>query len=203
MTSSLRAAMAVCATFVVVMVGVSPAAAHVLLDSAQPDGSGAVTLTFSFDHGCTDSPTNSLTLQVPARSTILTVTQPDGWDSAVKGRTVRWSGPGIPPDDQAKFTVKARLSGNVGQPLLFPTKQGCENGDGYTWDDTSESAERPAPRLVATAAVLDPELSTAPAAVDSGGASAVQVVAFTSAFILLAGVAARLVTRRQPRPPAG
>lgn len=199
MTGAVRTTLAVCVTFVVVLVGIAPAGAHVLLDSAQPAGDGSVTLTFSFDHGCTDSPTNSLTLELPPRSSILSVTQPDGWRGDVKARTVSWSGPGIPPNDQAKFTVKARLAGDVGQALLFPTEQGCENGDGYTWDDTNEAAERPAPRLIATAAVLDPELALAPIPVGGKGASAVQVGIFIAGFVLLTVVASSIVTRRQSR----
>ncbi len=184
-------------TSAVIILGAASASAHVLLDSAQPNGDGTVTLTFSFDHGCTESPTNSLTLEVPSGSTILSVSQPDGWEGSTKGRTVSWTGPGISPDEKAKFTLKARLAGDVGKALLFPTKQGCENGEGYDWVDVSESSEHPAPRLIATAAVLDPSLSVSSTAAEGQGASAGQILVATTIFVFLAVLASRLALRKR------
>ncbi len=196
MISSIRSMLAAILTAAVILVGAAPASAHVLLDSAQPNGDGTVTLTFSFDHGCTESPTNSLTLEVPSGSSVLSVTQPDGWEGSTKGRTVSWTGPGIPPDDKAKFTLTARLAGDVGKALLFPTKQGCENGEGYDWVDVSESSERPAPRLIATSAVLDPSLAASNTASQGQGASGEQILVATTIFVFLAAVASRLARRK-------
>lgn len=197
MTRSFRSVLAAALASAAVLLGAASASAHVLLDSAQPNGDGTVTLTFSFDHGCTESPTNSLTLEVPAGSSILSVSQPDGWKGSAKGRTVSWTGPGIPPDDQAKFTLEARLAGEVGQPLLFPTKQGCENGEGYDWVDISESSERPSPRLIATAAVLDPSLSATSTAAEGQGATAREILVAATIFTILTAVASKFALRRR------
>ncbi|WP_062430742.1 DUF1775 domain-containing protein [Herbidospora daliensis] len=185
------------AAVVLALLPAGPALAHVLLESAQPNGDGSVTLTFSFDHGCDGTPTEALVVRVPAGSSVVSAGQPAGWRGAVKGNTVEWTGPGIADGAKAAFTVKARLSGKVGTPLLFPTTQKCGGGKGYEWIGVDDASEEPAPRLIATAAVLDPALGPAPPpAVGADGAGDVQVAVALGAFTALAALVAHLTRRR-------
>lgn len=171
--------------------GVAPASAHVLLEQAVPLGDGSVELTITFDHSCDASPTVALDVEVPEGAEIVGGTGPDGWTATTEGTRVVFAGPGIGDGANPRFTVVARLTGSVGQTLLFPTRQTCADGEGYDWADASESEERPAPRLIATEAVLAevvaPAAATpAPAALPDDGATAAQLAV---ALTVLAGVA--------------
>ena len=198
---AVRAAGVALAAAVLVLLPAAPALAHVLLESAQPNGDGSVTLTFSFEHGCDGAPTEALVVRMPAGSSVLSAGQPGGWRSAVKGNAVEWTGPGVADGTKASFTVRARLSGKAGAPLLFPTTQRCTGGKGYEWIGADDASEEPAPRLIATAAVLDPGLSPAPPpAVGADGADDVQVAVALGAFTALAALTAHLARRRLRRP---
>ncbi len=183
--------------------GVAPASAHVILDQAVPQGDGSVEVTFTFDHSCDASPTVELAVAVPEGAEILGGTGPTGWTATTEESRVVFAGPGIGDGAAPRFAVIARLTGSVGQALLFPTRQSCANGDGYDWVDTSESAERPAPRLVATTAVLaEVVASTAPVSSGRGpalpddGASARQLADAIGVLALVVYVAARGALRR-------
>ncbi|GIH23606.1 hypothetical protein Aph01nite_19160 [Acrocarpospora phusangensis] len=198
---AVRAAGVALAAAVLVLLPAAPALAHVLLESAQPNGDGSVTLTFSFDHGCDGAPTEALVVRMPSGSSALSAGQPGGWRGAVKGNTVEWTGPGLADGTKASFTVRARLSGKVGAPLLFPTTQRCTGGKAYEWIGADDASQEPAPRLIATAAVLDPGLSPAPPpAVGADGADDVQVAVALGAFTALAALTAHLTRRRLRRP---
>ncbi|GAA0393774.1 hypothetical protein Acor_74680 [Acrocarpospora corrugata] len=76
-----------------------------LLESAQHNGDGSVTLTFSFDLGCEGAPTEALVVRMPAGSSVLSAGQPGGWRSVVKGNAVEWTGPGIADGTKASMTA--------------------------------------------------------------------------------------------------
>ncbi|MFY1633960.1 DUF1775 domain-containing protein [Solwaraspora sp. WMMB335] len=160
----------------------TPAAAHTQLAGAQPNGAGATTLTFTFDHGCDTADTTELSVRMPEGAIAATATgQPPGWTAEVTPSRVDWAGPAI--DDAqiaagaAEFSVLVRLTGAVGQTFWFPAVQRCADGSGYDWTGTEPDTERPAPSLVATAAVLTP--AAGPGA-DAGSTSAVGRAADTA-----------------------
>lgn len=136
-----------------VLIGPS-AYAHVLIEAVEPEDDGKVEIVFAFDHSCDDSLTSALEITVPAGSSVLSGAGPEGWESAVSGNTIRFAGPGIPGGPEARFMVTATLEGSIGQTLLFPTEQICQDGSRYSWIDGDEADPRPAPRIVATAATL-------------------------------------------------
>jgi len=180
--------------------GVAPASAHVLLEQAVPVGDGSVQLTITFDHSCDTSPTVELDVEVPEGAEIIGATGPDGWTATPEGTRVVFAGPGIGNQASPRFTVVARLTGSVGQTLLFPTRQTCADGGGYDWTDSSESEERPAPRLIATEAVLAEVVAPAaapatPPALPDDGASAVQLAVALAVLAGVAYVAARVLLR--------
>lgn len=170
----------------------APAAAHVVLDSSESQGDGEVLLTFSFNHACAEAPTTELTMSMPEGSQALDTTPPDGWEGDVTSDQISWSGLGIDTGLDVTFTVTARLTGQIGKPLIFPTEQRCADGDGYSWTDVDESGNEPAPRLIATAAVLDPALSSTAAATKADGAGPWAILIALISFAALGGGLARL-----------
>ncbi|MFT4186950.1 MAG: DUF1775 domain-containing protein [Aeromicrobium sp.] len=174
----------------------SPAAAHVLLEQTTPRGDGSVELSFTFDHSCEGSPTTEMAIGLPAGAEAVEGVGPEGWTAEATGGEVVFSGPGIGDKSGERFTVVARLTGSVGETLLFPARQTCANGEGYEWDDASESEERPAPRLVATQATL---ADTATPTLPNEGASLLQVAVATAALALISFLAATFLLRSPSR----
>ncbi|MDQ7905212.1 DUF1775 domain-containing protein [Phytohabitans sp. ZYX-F-186] len=196
-----RVIAAITATTAALLLTGSPAAAHVLLAKAQPNGDGSTTLTFTFDHGCGDSPTTELIVSLPAGATPPTRTeQPTGWNATITPSRVTWTGPGLNAGAEAAFSLVTRLTGTIGQPLRFPTVQRCPNGQAYEWTDPQPGDEHPAPSLIATGAILAPQPAAAPRTpappTDTGGASLPQAAAALAVLVLAAGSAAAVVTRR-------
>ncbi len=102
----------------------TPASAHVLLATAQPNGDGTTTLTFTFDHGCGTAPTTELAVSLPSGITAVTTAatiQPPGWSAQATTDQVSWTGPGVTTGHhQAEFAVVTRIVGTVGQTFQFP-----------------------------------------------------------------------------------
>ncbi|MFY1695659.1 DUF1775 domain-containing protein [Solwaraspora sp. WMMA2101] len=180
----------------------TPALAHTQLAGAAPNGAGATTLTFTFDHGCANADTTELTVEMPDGAIVGTaVGQPDGWTAEVTPRQVTWTGPPI-GDEQiaagvAEFAVLVRLTGTVGQTFWFPAVQRCADGDSYDWADTRADAERPAPSLIATNAVLAPAppIDEGAASERSGGASLPQALTAAALLVVVAGLLGHRWTR--------
>ncbi|MEV2240683.1 DUF1775 domain-containing protein [Micromonospora sp. NPDC049891] len=184
--------------------GAAPAAAHVEVAGAQPNGDGTTTLTFSFDHSCEDSPTTELVVALPDGVTASDTVPPEGWSATVAGDRVTFTGPGR---ETAEVGVTARIVARAGDTLHFPVLQRCTDGGSYDWIDVTADSEHPAPRLIATNAVLaaQPEPSAAPpvavaggaARTQGGGATLGQASAVVVVFVAAAAVAGFVSVRRQ------
>ncbi|MER7457960.1 DUF1775 domain-containing protein [Micromonospora sp. NPDC126480] len=196
------------ATAAVLLLTASPAAAHVLLAKAQPNGDGSTTLTFTFDHGCGESPTTELIVSLPAGATPATRTgQPAGWKATTEPSRVAWTGPGLKAGAEAAFSLTTRLTGTIGQPLRFPTVQRCASGEAYEWTDPQPGDEHPAPSLIATGAILAPaptvtRAAPAPPPGTGGAATLPQALGALALFVVTATTAAALVGHRRRRRPA-
>lgn len=136
------------------LVPAAPAAAHVLIETVEPNGDGTATLTFTFDHGCEGEPTDTMVVTMPDGVEALAADQPDGWTAETEPGSVRWEGEPVPDGDRAEFTLDVRVTGTVGQSFSFPTEQECAGEGAYQWTDTDPSGDYPAPTFVATAASL-------------------------------------------------
>ncbi|WP_428964840.1 DUF1775 domain-containing protein [Micromonospora fluostatini] len=184
----------------------TPAAAHVELTTAQPNGDGTATLTFSFDHSCDGSPTTELVVAVPDGVTATGTVTPDGWSGAVAGDRVTFTGAGL---TTAQVGVTARIVARAGDTLHFPVLQRCADGGSYHWIDLTPDSEQPAPRLVATTAVLatqpDPTAATPATASRDGGPGQGEGATLGHALVVLAGFVAvaaaggTMLARRRPR----
>ncbi|MER5458557.1 DUF1775 domain-containing protein [Micromonospora sp. NPDC002389] len=150
--------------------GAAPASAHVEIAGAQPNGDGSTTLTFAYDHSCDDSPTTELVVALPEGVTATGTVEPDGWSAALSGDRVTFTGPGL---GTAEVGVTARITAQAGDTLHFPVLQRCADGNSLDWIDRTADSDYPAPRLIATNAVLEnpPEATAAPPAASGGGAS--------------------------------
>lgn len=181
----------------------APAAAHVLIETVEPNGDGTSTLTFTFDHGCDGQPTDTLDVTMPDGVEALAADQPDGWTGEVEPGSVRWTGEPVPDGARAEFTIDVRVTGTVGQSFSLPTEQGCVGDGSYQWADTDPSAEHPAPTFVATAASLA-ETPAAPAAPTAPAGSSPPVptgwlVAGVVVLSVIGGAAGGRAARRTDR----
>jgi uncharacterized protein YcnI len=172
-----------------------PAAAHVVLDNAVPNGDGTTSLVFAFDHGCEELATTVLEVTTPEGVTVHSATSSQtGWESTAGDSTVTWQGPAIPSGEKAQFTVVASLTGQPGQSLAFPSIQRCEGGATSEWVDP-EGSENPAPVLIATAAVLQPP---EPPASSGGSAGTGQILIGIAGLVVLGGAVGATRGRRSP-----
>ena len=192
-----RLSTVVIAVFVVTILPPAAALAHVEILTAQPNGDETTTLTFAFDHSCTGSTTTELTVALPAEATPSAATAPAGWKTAIVANRVTWTGPGI--EKGTDFGVVTRIVARPGQALLFPTVQRCADGNQYTWTGTRFDDEHPAPRLVATTAILASTPPSAPltSAPGSGGGHGLgATIAALVGFVILAAAAGFQLARR-------
>ena len=130
-----------------------PASAHVEAEG-DTDASGITTVTLSFSHGCSPSPTTSLKVEIPAGTTEVTPQNPTGWTSTVAADALTWTGGPIPDTTPGTFVVSMRIVGTTGQTIFLPTIQGCETGSNDWIEKTDDpEAENAAPRITLTQTV--------------------------------------------------
>jgi uncharacterized protein YcnI len=134
--------------FVAVMSISAPAFGHVEAEGST-DAGGTTTVTFSFTHGCVESPTTSLRIQLPSNATNVQAESPSGWTAAVSGGELIWTGGSIANDAKGEFVATMNLAGSNGDTVFFPTIQGCVQGEDAWIDKSSDpEAENAAPRIV-------------------------------------------------------
>ncbi len=125
----------------------APAWAHVNAGSTST-GDGLTVVRFSFTHGCGESPTTSLRVQIPANASNVTADENPGWTSSVTSTEIRWTGGTAPDGTKTTFSATMKLAGQVGETVFFPTLQGCVEGEN-TWIAKSDDpeADDAAPRI--------------------------------------------------------
>ncbi len=132
----------------------APAMAHVSSDPAAASGTtddaGITTVVLSFDHGCGESPTTGLRVQLPDGTTDVTTADPDGWTSAVSDGVVTWTGGSVAPKDKGSFELRARLVGQEGEVIYLPTVQTCPDGEEAWIEIPVDGAEPEAPAPAVT-----------------------------------------------------
>lgn len=137
-----------------------PAFAHVEAEG-ETAATGISTVTFSFQHGCADSPTTSLKIELPAGTTDVKAQDPTGFTSAVTADTLTWSGGSIPSTTPGSFVVDMRVIGSAGDTIFLPTIQGCAEGEENWIEKTQDpEADNAAPRFTLTQTVGPASTST-------------------------------------------
>jgi uncharacterized protein YcnI len=137
-----------------------PAFAHVEVEG-ETATTGISTVTFSFEHGCTESPTTSLKIELPTGTTEVKAQNPAGFTSAVTADTLTWSGGSIPSTTPGTFVADMRVIGTAGDTIFLPTIQGCAEGEN-DWIEKTEDpeADNAAPRFTLTQTVAPSSTST-------------------------------------------
>lgn len=137
-----------------------PALAHVDAEG-QTAASGVTTVTFSFEHGCADSPTTSLAIELPAGTTDVKAQNPSGFTAAVTPGTLTWSGGSIPSTAPGTFVADMRIVGTAGDTIFLPTIQACVQGENDWIEKTDDpEADNAAPRITLTQTVAPVAAST-------------------------------------------
>ncbi len=132
-----------------------PAFAHVEPDPASVPAGSTDTITFNVEHGCEESDTVKLEMQLADGVTDATPASIDGWTSSVAGGVITWTGGPQPHDQELLVPVEMTFPNTPGETLLFPLVQTCEQGE-IRWVDPpnpdGSEPEDPAPVVTLTAA---------------------------------------------------
>jgi MYXO-CTERM domain-containing protein len=136
-----------------------PAAAHTDSDVVAVPAGAPAEVTLKPTHGCGDSATIKVSTRVPVAGA--TAGEVDGWTATVAlddaGRTViEWSGGPLLSDETGAFPVQFTAPDDVGELLLFPFLQECENGESLSWINGDPASDNPAPRLLILPAGSEP-----------------------------------------------
>ncbi|MEU7826554.1 YcnI family protein [Catellatospora sp. NPDC049133] len=151
----------------------SPASAHVTVTPSTTAAGAHAVLQFSVGHGCGDSPTTKITIQIPAEITSVTPTRTPLWTIAKQTVTVdppavdahgnkivqrvasvTFSAQTPLPDGYREvFELAVQLPEAKGAELVFPTIQTCEQGES-AWIEVAqdgqnaEALQLPAPSFI-------------------------------------------------------
>lgn len=130
------------------------ASAHADADVVAVAAGEEATINFRPNHGCDGSPTIEVAVRVPVSGA--TGGDVEGWTSTAEpdgeGRTVvEWTGGSLPDDVTGAFPVTFEVPDTVGELLLFPAVQTCENGDEWSWLNGDPESDNPIPRLLVLA----------------------------------------------------
>lgn len=155
-----------------------PAAAHVVFAEPQAASGSYYAGFLRVGHGCGDSPTRAVRVEIPDGVMIARPQPKPGWTLSVERAplptpiigegghditervaAITWRGE-LPADQFDEFGILLRLPDQTG-PLYFPVVQTCADGeqrwehipaDGAAWN----SVPRPAPVLTLRGAIGDP-----------------------------------------------
>jgi uncharacterized protein YcnI len=125
----------------------APAFAHVGAEGSTKDG--VTTIEFSFKHGCGESPTTGLRIQLPPGTTGVKAEDPAGWTSKVTDTELTWTGGPAVNGTRTAFEASMKLTGAEGDTVFFPTIQSCTEGtQDWIEKDPDAEGEHAAPRIV-------------------------------------------------------
>jgi uncharacterized protein YcnI len=161
MNSSRVYVLAVMALGVGVAVSATTVSAHTETELvAVPAGSEAI-VKLRPTHGCGDSPTVEVRVLAPVADA--EAVDVEGWEAfaepygdADDQTVLTWTGGVLAADETGEFPVELLVPDTVGELLLFPAVQTCENGEELAWIDGDPESEFPAPRLLVLAADAEP-----------------------------------------------
>lgn len=134
----------------------APAFAHVTVaQSAAAAGSHSV-VTFRIGHGCADSPTTALRIEIPQSVTGANPQPKPGWTLTIdhtgkQASAITWSGGSLPADEFDEFSVMMKLPAQAGA-IAFPATQTCVKSVEH-WSEPKGS-QHPVPTLTLTPAEM-------------------------------------------------
>lgn len=148
----LRLPVAVAAATGVALAIAGPASAHIHTDPASVQAGKKATVGFIVEHGCGNSPTTKVEIQMPKGATGISGVDEAGFTSSVSGQVVTFSGGTLPDGTEQAFKVTftaPKETGDVPVKLI----QTCEQGS-LEWIELQPAGqpepEHPAPILAIT-----------------------------------------------------
>lgn len=141
-----------------VIVGVvgfaSPASAHVTVTPSTTAAGAHAVLRFSVEHGCEDSPTTKIAIQIPPQITSVTPTRSALWkvekrtekvsegDKIVErvGSVAFMTDTPLPDGYRDVLELAVQLPDADGTTLTFPTIQTCEQGES-AWTEVPQDGQ--------------------------------------------------------------
>lgn len=173
---------AIAAGIVVATPGIASAHVGVSPDAIPRDSSSL--LTFSFSHGCAESPTTALRITIPEESPVAAPTFDAAWDTEIEKGADRYASTitftairPVPNGVRGAVSLSFRAAENAPEQLVFPVEQICENGSSE-WTEVAEAGqdphdlESPAPTITLTSADVSTGHEHAADAPAQGDASA-------------------------------
>lgn len=178
-----RASIASLAAAGLLVAGATTASAHVTVSATETAAGAYTVLTFSVPHGCEDSPTGEVAIQIPEPINRVTPTVNPGWEVEMVNEELAepvddgHGGELTERVDQVVYTTDDPLPSNLrdtfelslqlpestaGQDLVFPTVQTCPDGEA-AWVQVAEEGsdgeelDMPAPVLSVTEAATGDE----------------------------------------------
>jgi periplasmic copper chaperone A len=137
------------------------AQAHVTVAPAQLPAEGYGKIDLSVPHGCEESPTTKLTVQLPDEVQSATPQVVPGWKITTKEgklpkpydnhgeqvtrgvREITWEGGPLDPHHLEVFGVSIKVSGNEGDQMAFKAIQECKKGETAWVEIPVEGEEEP------------------------------------------------------------
>lgn len=112
--------------FGAILLGAGPASAHVSADKSEVPAGGFTEITLTVPHGCEDSPTRQLAIQVPEGIGDVTPEVLAGWDIAIETEPLAEP---VEGDDGEQATEREST-------VTFTAQAGSELADGFRQDFT-------------------------------------------------------------------
>lgn len=158
-----RTVIAIGAALTMLLAGFMPAAAHVGIDTDTSAAGSTAIVTFAFGHGCGDSPTTALVIQIPEQFSSVTPVFAAGWsievekedlDEPIEGGhgttiTERTSTVTFTADEPIENNIYAMVSIRLslpedaaGETIYFPVIQECGEGE-HAWIEIPQEGEDP------------------------------------------------------------
>lgn len=150
---NLRFPLTAAAATAVALCVAGPAAAHVHTDPSAVQAGTEATVGFIIEHGCDESPTTKMEIQLPDGASGISGVDGNGFTSAVDGQVVTFTGGEVADGTEAAFEVTFTAPGEAGD---VPVKviQSCAEGVNEWIEvaaDGEAEPESPAPLLTITA----------------------------------------------------
>ncbi|QJW34953.1 YcnI family protein [Cellulosimicrobium protaetiae] len=180
MRKTLRALGATALATGLVVVGAGAASAHVTVKPDTTEAGAYALLTFGVPHGCGESSTTKVSIQMPEQIVAVTPSVNPGWDvekvmedlaepvddghggeyTERVAEVVYTAKTPLPDGYRDAFVLSLKLPEAEGETLVFPTVQACEEGES-AWvqvpaeGEDADALELPAPMFELTAAEGD------------------------------------------------
>ncbi|MCB1016165.1 MAG: DUF1775 domain-containing protein [Acidimicrobiales bacterium] len=136
----------------------APAAAHVHPSPSQIPAGETTTVGLGISHGCDDSPTTEVAVQLPDGLDGASAVARSGWAVETADGTATWTArPGneLASDEEAEFEIELTPADEAeGDTLFLKTVQTCEEGELRwiaEWDGEGEEPDNPAPSVTVLA----------------------------------------------------